>query len=184
MVPMVPLVDRLDYWLLTTTYSPVLIILAAVLLVKWYPQPDKWTPTRGDTALCVGLYAGIEVGAWMNYQLGYMTVPDMTPPYPIIWPGHAMMGHLLIRTVIGLCCILATRSLGKTIGWTVGCALIGRDKEQLKASENSLENSHKVFVDLFAKFGLTLMIGLNLQFLLPNLFKWMGIGRPDFYTEI
>lgn len=181
---MVPLVDRLDYWLLTTNFSPAIIILASLLLIKLYPQPDKWTPTRGDTTLCVGLYAGIQIGAWVNYHLGFMTVPDITPPYPIIWPSGVMLGHLLIRTAIGLCVILATRSFAKPVCYSVACAFLGLDKEQVIKSENSLENKQKVFVDLFSKFGMTLMIGINIQLSLPTLFKWMGIGRPDFYTEI
>lgn len=181
---MVPLVDRLDTWLLTTTYSPVLIVAVSLLLIKFYPQPDKWTPTRGDTTLCVGLYAGIEVGAWLNYHLGYMDVPDTRPPYPIMWPSYAMLGHLFIRSFIGIFAVLVTRSLGKSLCYSAICAFLGRDKTELMKSENSLANKQKIFVDLCSKFGMTVMIGMNIQFLLPNLFKMMNIGRIDFYTEI
>lgn len=184
MFPMVPLVDRLDYWLLTATYSPILLILGSMLLVKIYPQPDKWTPTRGDTTLCVGLYTGIQLGAWINYHLGYMHVPDIDPPYPVIWPSYPMLIHLFIRTLIGLAVILVTLFLGKSVLYSLACAFLGKDKAAVKSSENSLQNADKIFVDLFSKYGIALIVGLNIQFLLPNLFKWMGIGRPDFYTEI
>ena len=181
---MIPLVDRLDYWLITTSYSPLLVILVSILLVKIYPKSDKWTPTRGDTTLCVGLYAGIAVGAWINYQLGYIEEPILRPPYPVIWPSHAMWGQLLLRTVLGLCCVLATKAVGKTVCYAVACAFLGRDRTELIKSENSLENKAKIFVDLSSKFTMTLMIGINIQYLLPNVFKLIGIGRPDFYTEI
>lgn len=184
MFPMIPLVDRLDYWLLTTSYAPVLILLVSVLLVKIYPKSIHWTPTRGDTTMCVAIYAGIQVGAWLNYQSGYIQVPELPPPYPVLWPSHAMMGHLLLRTVIGLCCVLATKAVGKSVCYALACAFVGKDQKEMKAAENSLANTNKIFVDLSSKFGMAFMIGLNIQYLLPNVFKLIGIGRPDFYTEI
>lgn len=184
MIPLVPLVDHLDYWLLTTSYSPVLVIIASLLLVKLYPQSDKWTPTRGDTTMCVALYAGIQLGAWLNYQLSYIHESTLIPPYPIIWPSHAMLGQLLLRTVIGICCVLATRALGKSMVFALACAFLGRDKTELIQSENSLKNTHKIFVDLSSKYAMAFMIGLNIQYLMPNVFKLIHIGRPDFYTEI
>lgn len=184
MFPMIPLVDRLDYWLLTTSYAPLLILLVAILMVLVYPTSLKWTPTRGDTTMCVALYAGIQIGAWINYQSGYIQVPALPPPYPVMWPSHAMLGHLILRTVIGLCCVLATRALGKSVCYALACAFLGRDQHELKQSQNCLTNTHKIFVDLSSKFCMAFMIGVNIQYLLPNVFKLIGIGRPDFYTEI
>lgn len=46
MIPLIPLVDRLDTWLLQTSYSPLVILAVSILLIKIYPNADKWTPTR------------------------------------------------------------------------------------------------------------------------------------------
>lgn len=202
MFPMIPLVDALDGWLLTCNYSPVVVVLVSILLIKLYPQSDKWTPTRsvtwsrifqlisfnpffrGDTTLCVSVCAGIQVGAWINYQLGYVHASVAQPPYQIIWPSHAMLGTLILRTVLGLCCILATKAMGKSVCYAVACAFLGRDKTELIQSENTLANKPKILVDLSSKFVTCFFIGLNIQYLLPNVFKLVGIGRPDFYTEI
>lgn len=108
----------------------------------------------------------------------------LPPPYPIIWPSHGMLGLLILRTVIGLCCILATRAIGKSISYAVMCALLGRDKTELIRSENSLENKHKIIVELCYKYFTCFIIGVSLQYLLPSVFKMLGICRPDFYTEI
>ena len=95
-----------------------------------------------------------------------------------------MLGTLLLRTVLGLCCVLATRAIGKSICYAACCAILGRDKTELINSENSLQNKHKILVDLSSKYVTCFLIGVIIQFLLPNVFKMLGICRPDFYTEI
>lgn len=134
--------------------------------------------------MVVAVTAGIQIGAWVNYQSNYIITPSSPPPYPIIWPSHTMLGMLLLRTVLGLCCIVATRAIGKFITYAVACTLLGRDRTELIRSENSLQNRHKIIVDLSSKYFQSAMIGFNLQYLLPNVFRLLKIGRPDFYTEI
>lgn len=95
-----------------------------------------------------------------------------------------MLGALALRTVLGLCCILATKAVGKSVAYGVACAFLGRDKTEMINSENSLANTQKIVVDLSSKYVSCFLIGFNIQFLLPNVFKLLGIGRPDFYTEI
>lgn len=130
--------------------------------------------------------AGILVGAWLNYQLGALQPPEITStrPYEIIWPTQRMIGLMILRTILGLCCVVATRAIGKSIAYALVCALLGRDKTEVKKSENSLENRDKTIVELSYKFIVYGMIGFNTNYLLPNVFKMLNIGRPDFYTEI
>lgn len=95
-----------------------------------------------------------------------------------------MIGLIILRTVIGLCVVIATRAVGKSIAYAFVCMLLGRDKNEVKASENTLENCDKVIVELSYKFFVCSIIGFNTNYLLPNVFKMLNIGRPDFYTEI
>jgi len=46
MVPVVPLVDALDHYLLTSHWSPAILLFVAICLVVFYPSCDRWTPTR------------------------------------------------------------------------------------------------------------------------------------------
>jgi predicted PurR-regulated permease PerM len=46
MVPVVPLVDALDHYLLTSHWSPAILLTVAICLVVFYPSSDRWTPTR------------------------------------------------------------------------------------------------------------------------------------------
>uniref|UniRef100_T1GYT9 Uncharacterized protein n=1 Tax=Megaselia scalaris TaxID=36166 RepID=T1GYT9_MEGSC len=65
--------------------------------------------------MTVSVCVGLQIGAWLNYQLGYLVTPNSSPPYDIIWPNYQMFGLLLLRTILGLCCIVATRALSKSI---------------------------------------------------------------------
>lgn len=129
---------------------------------------------------------GILVGSWLNYQLGSLQPPSIETirPYEIIWPTYSMLGLIILRTVLGLCCVVATRAAGKSITYAFVCNLLQRDENELAASESSLENRDKTIVELCYKFVVCSLIGFNTTWLLPNVFKMLGIGRPDFYTEI
>lgn len=126
---------------------------------------------------------GIHIGAWLNYQLGSMQPSNIEPPYEIIWPDHSMLGLILLRTVIGLSCVVATRALAKSLAYAAICGFLGRDRNELRQSESSLQNHDKTVVDLCYKYLACAGIGFNTVYLLPNVFKALDIGRPDFYTE-
>lgn len=134
--------------------------------------------------MIISFPVGIQIGTWLNYQLGSMQTPTAEPPYAILWPDHSMLGLILLRTVIGLSCVLATRALAKTISYAVLCACLGRNRHELLKSENSLLNHDKTVVDLCYKYLACAGIGFNTVYLLPNVFKALDIGRPDFYTEL
>lgn len=184
MIPLIPIVDKLDYIIVTSKWSPIPVLAVSILLIVFYPDSGIWTPTRGDTALTVSVCAGLQIGAWLHYILGDFQPPANPPPYEIIWPSYAMLGMLLLRTVLGLCCVVATRAFGKSISYAFVCFLLGRDQNELRRSENTLQNKNKIIVELSYKFFTCGMIGFNTQYLLPNVFKLLRIGRPDFYTEI
>ena len=42
---------------------------------------------RGDTVIIMGAYLGVRLGAWANYQLGFLRGPPLEMPYPILWPA-------------------------------------------------------------------------------------------------
>ncbi|XP_059617070.1 sphingosine-1-phosphate phosphatase 2-like [Phlebotomus argentipes] len=182
--PLIPLVDWADQHILSQRFSPALLTVVSILLIAVYPSADRWTPTRGDTTLCLAVCVGIHVGAWINYQAGDMKVPAAAPPYPVIWPSHGLLGQILLRTVLGLCAIVATRAIAKSVSYAFICAVLGKSRDQIRHSADTLENRTKIFVDLFYKYFTYFWIGFNTQYLLPNFFKLLGIGRPDFYTEI
>nr|CAD7204868.1 unnamed protein product [Timema douglasi] len=152
MIPVVPLVDSLDYYLLTNRWSPIILLTAGILLIIFYPSSDRWTPTRGDTTMIVSVCVGVHVGAWTNFHLGILSPsPDM-PPYAVIWPTYAMLGLGTLRTILGFCCIVATRALCKSASYATLCALLRLNSRELKESRNSLHNREKIVVELSYTF--------------------------------
>lgn len=140
----------------------------------------------GDTTIILSVATGILTAGWLNYQLGALQLPAITAtrPYEIIWPTQRMIGLMILRTILGLCGVIATRALGKTIAYAFVCMLLGLDQNVVKQSQNTLENRDKIIVELSYKFFVYISIGMNINFLLPNAFKMLAIGRPEFYTEI
>lgn len=134
--------------------------------------------------MVVSVCVGIQIGAWTNYHLGHMSPSELTPPYTIIWPSYMMMGQTIIRTIIGFICVMATRQIAKSISYHFLCALLRENVDDMKKSENSLENKHKLFVELSCKYIIYALIGFNTLYMLPNIFRALRIERPTFYTEI
>lgn len=185
MIVLIPLVDYLDFFIVQNIFSPIFVICISILLVYCYPQPkEKWTPTRGDTTMTISVCAGLQIGAWLTYQLGASHATPPTEPHEIIWPTYQMIGHLILRTVFGMCCIMATRAIGKSITYAMACAALGKDKNEVRNSPSSLQNKIKTIVELSHTYLTYGLIGINTHYFLPIVFKLIGIGRPDFYTEI
>lgn len=134
--------------------------------------------------MIVSVCAGIQIGAWINYQLGYMEPSNLTPPYKIIWPSYDMLGMAILRTILGFCGVIATRAIAKSISYAFVCALLGKDKNELRNSPNSLQNKDKIIVELCYKYFTCSTVGLTTLVLFPNVFKLVGIERPTFHTEI
>ncbi|CAB3250850.1 unnamed protein product [Arctia plantaginis] len=181
---LIPIVDSLDGVLLTSHFAPVFIITLSILVIVYHPHADKWTPTRGDTTMIVSVCAGILTGSWTNYQLGNMVASELDPPYEIIWPSKEMLGCTILRTILGFCGVLATRAFGKSVSYAFVCALLGKDKNELRNSENSLDNKNKIIVELSYKYFTCAMIGFNTTYVFPNVFALLKIDRPTYYTEI
>lgn len=125
---------------------------------------------------------GIHIGAWLNYQLGIMSPSELSPPYAIMWPSYTMFGCLILRTLIGFMLVVLTRSVAKTVSYHCFCALLRENGDNLKKSDNSLKQ--KTIVDLGCKYLTYGAIGFNFLYTIPQLFRFLRIERPTFFTEI
>ncbi|XP_043266798.1 sphingosine-1-phosphate phosphatase 1-like [Venturia canescens] len=184
MIPLIPLVDFTDYYFLTESWAIGALIALTIITIVYYPQSDRWTPTRGDTAMVVSVTAGVYVGAWLNYKTGALSAPLLPPPYNIIWPSCPMFGRMTLRTIIGFCCVIATKAICKSLSYAAISTMFRVNTKELMKSEISLNNTKKVLADLVYKYISCFMIGFNTVYLLPNVFTILGIERPTFYTEM
>ncbi|XP_050347108.1 sphingosine-1-phosphate phosphatase 1-like [Nymphalis io] len=184
LVVLIPVVDRLDGFLLTSQWSPLLVITISILVIVYHPQSDKWTPTRGDTTMIVSVCAGILTGSWTNYRLGNMSASPLAPPYAVEWPSVEMWGCTLLRTTLGFCGVLATRALAKSVSFALACALLGADRRAVRAAAPSLHDTNTIIVEHSYKYITYGLIGFNTTYVLPTVFDLLFINRPTYYTEI
>lgn len=52
MIPVMPIVDILDSTILTNYWSPLFVLVISILVIVYYPNSGKWTPTRLAYSKC------------------------------------------------------------------------------------------------------------------------------------
>lgn len=136
---------------------------------------------RGDTCIVAAVFTGIELGIWFNYQMGIMKFPAAGATTSL---ELGNIYHLVARTIAGLAIVGLTEFLGKFLTFSVLSMIIGEDKKALKASENSIANKSKTFVDLTSKFLTYSILGFNTIVLVPITYKLLNIQRDAFFNEL
>jgi len=177
MLILVPLVDMIDHFHLTSPYSPFITIPVIVAMAKFYPKSDRWSPARGDTCVIMGAGAGILLGSWLNYQLGIIKGPGLPPPFPIMWPGYQVCGLALLRAAIGILCIVSARGLGKLAVFSIVCYMRNLDPSDPKTR---VKTSVEVPLQLITYLGM----GFTITFLSPMIFRLLSIERVTMFTEV
>lgn len=179
---LLPLVDTLDAFLLTHPAAPGLLVTTTITLMLVYPG-SKFSSAKEDTAVILGSSMGLQLGGWISFQMGWIRGPPIKPPYSIIWPSYEMLGLSLLRTIIGLITVVATRAIAKSVSYAAMRGVVStlRNKDKL-AKEDARD------VELFVKLGVKLMtyaaIGIDVVCLAPAVFRFLNIERPTFHTEI
>lgn len=177
MLVIIPFSDELDNFLLTNPYSPLVTVAIMILLLSVYPNSRDWTPARGDTAVIMGTCAGFAIGSWLNYRLGVIRGPGLPPPYKILWPDYGVIGLALLRAIIGILCIVATRAFFKTITYAILCYL-------LRLDANDLRSRQKTIVEVPYKFITYTAIGFVITYIAPCVFRLLNIERVTMFTEV
>ena len=65
-----PLADAVDWFCLTNSFSPVVVVVGTIFAAVMYPKLDRWSTARGDTTTVIGTNAGVMVGSWLNFHQG------------------------------------------------------------------------------------------------------------------
>ncbi|EEB14759.1 sphingosine-1-phosphate phosphatase, putative [Pediculus humanus corporis] len=169
----------IDYYWLTSFYSPFVLLLTSASATYFFPNSGHWTPTRGDTTMVTSVWAGIHIGAWTNFYVGNLTPYPHPPPYEIIWPNIYMLGLGLLRTILGFTLVLATRNITKSFVVNVLSAFAKN-----VTLKNYKKKTKEVFIELTTIYATYFLVGLNTVYSIPLIFRYLGIERPTFYTEI
>lgn len=136
---------------------------------------------RGDTCTIAAVFSGIEMGNWLNHHLGLLNLIDIPNPRSLEYGGFY---NLAVRTIIGLFIAGLTEYLMKLVSFSLLSRFVGEDSKKLKASENSVKNVKKNFVDLTSKFVTYFLLGFNLMLLVPTIQKYFNVHREGFFSEM
>ncbi|KAL4107164.1 hypothetical protein QTP88_017549 [Uroleucon formosanum] len=181
LIPFVPLADVLDRYLMYNEWTPLILIVVTVSLILIYPTGDQWTPTKGDTTIILGTFAGILTGGWLIVTLGIQDDYRVMNPMnnPISWPSIYDLGLIVIRSGLGYCCIVLLFLIIKYILCVVDKILI---KSGMRIFDDAL-NRHIPLLDITYKYLTFYLVSFNIMVLIPMLQKLLSMSRQSFYHE-
>ncbi|XP_071159018.1 sphingosine-1-phosphate phosphatase 2-like [Mytilus edulis] len=176
---MLPYVEALDNFQVTSMYSPLVVVGGEIFLLYIYPNATIWNTAKGDTATVVGIGAGIAVATWLNYQLGFMIPSEVAKPYhiPSLFTIISMIPLAEVRHLIGILVLVITRAVAKPITHKLFCLYYNVDSKDE-------ETQRKIGMEKPQKFVAYFCVGFAAIFIVPNLLRPLGLMRMSFYTEM
>ena len=158
----------MDGFNLTCRYAPLLIISLHLGLGLFSFTLDTWSTSRGDTAQILGTGAGVALASHVNHYLGLL--PDLTPDrLPLAFPalGVGLVGAALLRLVVGVLVLMATRALMKAITIPLVCRVVGVPSGDVRKARQHME------VELPYRYIVYGAVGFNVLFGVPLLFSYV-----------
>uniref|UniRef100_A0A3P8W6L2 Sphingosine-1-phosphate phosphatase 1 n=1 Tax=Cynoglossus semilaevis TaxID=244447 RepID=A0A3P8W6L2_CYNSE len=166
-----PALELIDNFNLTCRYAPLIIISLHLGLGLFSFTLDTWSTSRGDTAQILGTGAGVALASHINYNLGLL--PDPTPEQlPLVLPPLSMglVGAAMIRIVVGVLVLVATRALMKALTIPLVCWVVGVPSQDVRKARQHME------VELPYRYIVYGTVGLNVLFLVPLLFTYLHLS--------
>ncbi|XP_006632397.2 sphingosine-1-phosphate phosphatase 1 [Lepisosteus oculatus] len=165
-----PALEVIDNFNLTCRYAPLIIISLHLAMGVFSFTLDTWSTSRGDTAQILGTGAGIACASHLNYLLGLMPDPPLTQlpfsPPPL---SAALVGRCLVRFVLGVAVLLATRAVMKALTIPLACRLFRIPCHDVRQARQRME------VELPYRYIVYGTVGFNALFLVPFLFSYLNL---------
>ena len=172
-----PLLDLIDEFSLTHPYAPLICVSVLLVLAVLYPTVEKWSTCRGDSILILGVEAGVMVGHWVAFQTGFMRKAVTPPPYHIIYPTWYWFGKMMMRYALGVVVLVGIRAVMKLATLNTVCYIFGLNKKDATVHQ-------RLIVELPLKFITYAAIAFNVVYTSPYLFRFLGVERETYFTEI
>ncbi|CAF0871155.1 unnamed protein product [Adineta steineri] len=171
---MFPYVDAIDNFQLNYSFSPILNFCIGIILIKCYPSLKQWSTARSDTTVILGSAFGLCSATTAMHQIGLLQRPLTPPIYAIIAPN---LGLCIVRTIIGMLFVYATRQIVKTLVLRITCAIYGLDWKNPETKRLAKVEMPYYYLTYYA-------IGFTISFICPLFFRAIGINRDYSYTEL
>lgn len=166
-----PTLDLIDNFNLTCRYAPLIIISLHLGLGLFSFTLDTWSTSRGDTAQILGTGAGVALASHVNHLLGLL--PDLTPDeLPLTMPALSarLVGTAMLRHIVGVLVLIATRAVMKAITIPVVCWVSGVPSNDVRKARQNMK------VELPYRYIVYGTVGFNVLFLVPLLFSYMQLS--------
>ncbi|CAL1546044.1 unnamed protein product [Lymnaea stagnalis] len=153
--------------------APVVLLTSLALCTVCYPSTYK-SSCKGDAVQIVAALAGVGLGQWMNYQLGFSQESDSTGPYAIMFPTWGWVGMALLRFVSGVFIIFLMQTFARFLSIRFFSYVYGLDKPD------------KTFPGVMTayKFTTYCFVGSGITFFIPIIHLYFGIHRPSIFLEV
>uniref|UniRef100_A0A3P8RV92 Sphingosine-1-phosphate phosphatase 1 n=1 Tax=Amphiprion percula TaxID=161767 RepID=A0A3P8RV92_AMPPE len=166
-----PALDLIDDFNLNCRFAPLVIISLHLGLGLFSFTLDTWSTSRGDTAQILGTGAGVTLASHVNQRLGLL--PDPTPDrLPLSFPslGAGLVAAAVMRLVVGVLVLVATRALMKAVTIPLVCRVFGIPSDDVRKARQHME------VELPYRYIVYGTVGFNVLFLVPLLFSHLQLS--------
>ncbi|XP_063040732.1 sphingosine-1-phosphate phosphatase 1 [Engraulis encrasicolus] len=134
---------------------------------------DAWSTSRGDTAQILGSGAGLAVASHLNQRLGLLPDPPLSA-LPLRCPALSALPGLacasVLRSLLGVCVLLATRAAMKALVIPLACRVAGVPSSDVRKARQHMS------VELPYRYIVYGTVGFNTLFLVPLLFSLLQLA--------
>ncbi|XP_008396081.1 sphingosine-1-phosphate phosphatase 1-like [Poecilia reticulata] len=132
--------EKIDNYYMANHYAPLVIVLSHVSLGLVAFSLDSWSTSRGDTAQALGTGAGTALASHVNYQLGLLQDPPLSS-LPLTLPPitTGLVLRSVLRFVIGVAVLLATRMTMKAVTIPFLCRLFGLPPDDVRRARQQMK---------------------------------------------
>ncbi|XP_076002751.1 sphingosine-1-phosphate phosphatase 1-like [Genypterus blacodes] len=166
-----PALDLIDNFNLTATYAPLIIISLHLGLGLFSFTLDTWSTSRGDTAQILGTGAGVALASHVNHYLGRLPDPPLDQlPFSMPPLTFWLVGAAMLRLVLGVLVLVATRALMKAVTIPLVCWVFRIPSGDVRKARQHME------VELPYRYIVYGTVGFNVLFLVPLIFSYLRLS--------
>ncbi|XP_035649917.1 sphingosine-1-phosphate phosphatase 1 isoform X3 [Oncorhynchus keta] len=163
--------DQIDSFYLTSHHAPLVIVILHVGLGFLAFTLDTWSTSRGDTAQALGTGAGAALASHLNHQLGLLADPPLSS-LPLALPplSAALLARSLLRLLLGVVVLLATRAAMKAATIPLACRVFGLPAGDVRQARQHME------VELSYRYIVYGTVSFSCVCLVPLLFSYLNLS--------
>ncbi|XP_006818826.1 sphingosine-1-phosphate phosphatase 2-like [Saccoglossus kowalevskii] len=164
-----PYLDVIEDIFINGKYGATLAFGIGISMAIFYPTFNKWTMSRGEATLLLGIGTGTLVGLWFKV---HFNLPPFEPvgdsPYTITVPDLRWMFFMILKMSSGILILLATRFVISASIKKVAYAI-------LRILPLNEKRNEQVYVEVPRKFFTYMAIAVLTASIIPYMHQCIGL---------